>query len=179
MQTNKKHTVPSGPSCTASGLLPVMHQVAHGITCLRRGPGFESPATCTTFLISSPAWICWSTFLRCMPLCTQPQVHKQDRHSIDVIWVMVGWDRVARVLMVATSPPGAATSPSTSMAAVGDLNDYVKYQLGQGMATGGGGGGHDYPGGGGGAGRGSEVVTGGVSVAAYRAARGRVRVGLL
>jgi excisionase family DNA binding protein len=27
------------------------------------------------------------------------------------------------------------------MAAVGDLNDYVKYQLGQGMATGGGGGG--------------------------------------
>jgi hypothetical protein len=26
-----------------------MHQVAHGITCLRRGPGFESPATCATF----------------------------------------------------------------------------------------------------------------------------------
>ena len=37
----QKHSVPSGPSCTTPGLLPVMHHVACSITCLQRGPGFD------------------------------------------------------------------------------------------------------------------------------------------
>ena len=68
----QKHSGPSGPSCTAPELLSVMHQMARGITCLQRGPGFESPATCATFCY---LWICWSTLLRRIPLLTtQPQV---------------------------------------------------------------------------------------------------------